>query len=432
MKWSVLLNSADKQEYSEVLNNLLMSDIVRKTKRKTFLFPLEGAKTQYEFCVEVSFVVRNIVNRIFSKVENESIILKKSNFVDLIVGASFVGAAGMSPFGVFGERAIRNWFENNMGRICYNETPVSVIFSEKMKRDFISYNSCCRAFRTVMRYNDDKRLYPDKLLASLINSQGKNNMNGCFFSETEELFKMHEALSVKNHNHPVSFIIEAALYIVSVTSFLAEIVSHDVIDCAKIITGMRYTEDFYEDTDEDEYNEFASLVKCFEKCREKYEYDNDKEAIFDWCAYAGNVMSRIVADAFLNNYKLIMSGKYDKNLIESSWCRTFKRSFETAEKYIMRSADKILLTEVDVFNKTDRLLDKFINAVLYYDTEKEITDMKSKLIINLIPKKYKKVYEQVSAGKKENEKLYHRFMMVLDYIYGMTDDEAENLSQKLR
>lgn len=78
------------------------------------------------------------------------------------------------------------------------------------------------------------------------------------------------------------------------------------------------------------------------------------------------------------------------------------------------------------------LLDDFIYAVIYYDVDEgeykqSKTDAK---LCNLIPDNLKMDYQN-SKTEDEANNLYLRFLMVTDFISGMTDSYAKNLYQKL-
>ena len=79
----------------------------------------------------------------------------------------------------------------------------------------------------------------------------------------------------------------------------------------------------------------------------------------------------------------------------------------------------------------DFLLDKFVEAVLYYDTEAKLTDIHTKWI-SLISEDYKRIYYHFSKDCQEKEKLYLRLLLVTDYVCGMTDSFAKNLYQELK
>ena len=76
------------------------------------------------------------------------------------------------------------------------------------------------------------------------------------------------------------------------------------------------------------------------------------------------------------------------------------------------------------------LLNKFIDAVIYYDTDEKLTSVQER-IVSLISKDYMRIYKKEAEGKSEKEKLYLRILLVTDYISGMTDNFTKNLYQEL-
>jgi dGTPase len=75
-------------------------------------------------------------------------------------------------------------------------------------------------------------------------------------------------------------------------------------------------------------------------------------------------------------------------------------------------------------------MDKFVQAVLYYDTDVKLSEI-DKRIISFISENYKSAYHNQAAGKGEEEKLYLRLLLVTDYICGMTDSYAKRLYQEM-
>jgi len=76
------------------------------------------------------------------------------------------------------------------------------------------------------------------------------------------------------------------------------------------------------------------------------------------------------------------------------------------------------------------LMDKFVHAALYYDTDTPLSTIDLRFI-SLISDNYKSAYKYHSAGKSEEEKLYLRLLLVTDYVCGMTDSYAKRLYQEL-
>ena len=98
----------------------------------------------------------------------------------------------------------------------------------------------------------------------------------------------------------------------------------------------------------------------------------------------------------------------------------YRKVFSTPEIYKMEVAEGVIL---------DFLMDKFVHAVLYYDTDVELGEIE-KRVMSLISENYKSAYHAQADGKSENEKLYLRLLLVTDYICGMTDSYAKRLYQE--
>lgn len=90
----------------------------------------------------------------------------------------------------------------------------------------------------------------------------------------------------------------------------------------------------------------------------------------------------------------------------------------------------ILKLEIAAEKILSFLLDEFIHAVLYYDTDQKQTAVQEKLMA-LISRNYLTIYHHYSKDKSETEKLYLRLLLVTDDICGMTDSYAKRLYQEL-
>jgi dGTPase len=76
-------------------------------------------------------------------------------------------------------------------------------------------------------------------------------------------------------------------------------------------------------------------------------------------------------------------------------------------------------------------MDRFVPAVLYYDTEVPLQMLEKKLV-RLISENYRQTYHLYARNAAtEEEKLYLRMLLVTDFISGMTDSYAKDLYQRL-
>ena len=87
--------------------------------------------------------------------------------------------------------------------------------------------------------------------------------------------------------------------------------------------------------------------------------------------------------------------------------------------------------EVSAGNILDFLMNRFVPAVINYDTDESLQMMEKKLI-NLISENYRQIYHYYAkSAKTEEERLYLRLLLVSDFVGGMTDSYAKDLYQKL-
>ena len=99
----------------------------------------------------------------------------------------------------------------------------------------------------------------------------------------------------------------------------------------------------------------------------------------------------------------------------------------------------ILKLEIAAQSVFDFLLEHFVQAVLYFETGQEQTEVQKKLMA-LVSDNYIAVYRHFAKAveesskaeeEKEQEKLYLRLLLVTDHICGMTDSYAKRLYQEL-
>ena len=135
-------------------------------------------------------------------------------------------------------------------------------------------------------------------------------------------------------------------------------------------------------------------------------------------------------EIFSIKYEAIMEGAYGKDIFEGTFAEelmkllgemAYNKVFTTPDIYRMEVAESVILKF---------LMDQFVNAVLYYDTDVKLGEIE-KRVVSFISENYKSAYHKQAEGKSEAEKLYLRLLLVTDYICGMTDSYATRLYQEL-
>lgn len=159
-------------------------------------------------------------------------------------------------------------------------------------------------------------------------------------------------------------------------------------------------------------------------------FENWLEDVRMWLMYDA-------AYAFSLNYDSIMAGTYTEDLFTGTHAEgTLAILKATMARYVYDCNDVVAL-ELSARRIVESLLEDFITAVMYYDEP----DAKGNLgtidsrFICMIPDNFKEDYRGAKSrlvkegNASESELLYLRFLMVTDFISGMTDSFAKNLYQ---
>ena len=183
--------------------------------------------------------------------------------------------------------------------------------------------------------------------------------------------------------------------------------------------------------------EINAIFKPLEKLEHKYEsglkrkVKNPEEyAVKNWIVQVQGFLINCATFGFTSNYHSIMEGTYGQDIFQGTYGEglmellgdmAYRRVFTTPTIYKMEVAESVIL---------DFLMDKFVKAVLYYDTDVKLSEI-DKRVVSFISENYKSAYHCQAEGKDEAEKLYLRLLLVTDYICGMTDSYAKRLYQEL-
>ena len=145
---------------------------------------------------------------------------------------------------------------------------------------------------------------------------------------------------------------------------------------------------------------------------------------------------------FLEHYDEIMAGEFMGELCEGNESSDAMHIMKKAMATFVYDSHEIVSLELSAKWILESLLEDFTRAVLYADEPDEAKHMSTidDRFVHMIPDNFKldylgakkKVEERVAAGKqtRENadaEELYLRFLMVTDFVSGMTDSYARNL-----
>ena len=385
-------------------------------------------------------IINNKLSKDFSYEQRESI-------SDILECAGLIHDIGNPPFGHFGESAIQDWCKNNFVKLTFKEKKIDEILSDEQKNDFYHFEGNAQALRVVSKLHflvDENGMNLTKALLSTIikypvNSTGIDKYSGNirtkkmgYFDADKDIFENVDASVGSNGNrNPLTYLLEAADDIAYLTADIEDSLKKGMISLDTLILEINKR---ISKSQNKEAADFAN--QCLEKLNKKYEKATDKNlsepdvyAIENWMVIVQGQVLQIVTDCFVDNYESIMAGTFAKSLIEGSKASLLMDILgDIAFKYTFTSKP-IYKLEIAADTILNFLLDKFMKAVLYYDTDEKLSVVDKK-IISMISRDYMHIYHYYSEGKSESDRLYLRLLLVTDYICGMTDSFAKNLYQE--
>lgn len=464
MKWSTLLcddrirsykkmSSADlRTEFEKDYHRIIGSASFRRLQDKTQVFPLDRSdfiRTRLTHSLEVSSLAKslgqNISECIRAGIKDESFLPEyKAAVCDILQCAGLIHDIGNPPFGHFGETSIQDWFKQNLGKLYFKDRPVKELLLPQMLQDFYHFEGNTQAFRVVTRLHflvDEHGMNLTKALLGTIIKYPVSSLEidkksgdirtkkmGYFYGDRENFFDVQRSTGTEGLRHPLAFILEAADDIAYKTADIEDAVKKGCISYEQLLGELK---SFGTGVQKERYIQIVSwLEERYHKGVDRSYSRPDLYAVQNWIISAQGRMISGVTDCFSRNYRDIMSGTYGQDMFAGTEVELLMDALgDIAYRYAFdtRPILKLEIAAQTIFNF---LLDRFVDAVVPWDTEEPMTQVQQKMV-SLISDNYKKIYSLCSEGKDEGEKLYLRLLLVTDYICGMTDSYAKNLYQEL-
>lgn len=465
MNWNTLLSSKRhreiagntrlkedlRSEFEKDYHRIIGSASFRRLQDKTQVFPLDKSdfiRTRLTHSLEVSSygksLGQNIGEYILTYMKDSGFTWKhKEDICNILQCAGLIHDIGNPPFGHFGECVIREWFKKNLPTMYFRKESVESILSEQMRQDFYHFEGNAQALRLVTKLHylvDEKGMNLTYALLNTIvkypipstdidKSTGniKDKKMGYYYAERDVYESIVKETGTEGKRHPLTFILEAADDIAYKTA--------DIED--GFVKGYISYQQLKEELKTLEALEPNNTFKPSEKLEHKYQsgikrgVKNPEEyAVKNWIVQVQGFLINCATYGFTKNYDAIMEGSYGKDIFYGTYGEglmnllgdmAYRRVFTTPDIYKMEVGESVIL---------NFLMDKFVNAILYYDTDVELDEI-DKRIVSFISENYKSAYHVHAKGKDEAEKLYLRLLLVTDYICGMTDSYATRLYQEL-
>ena len=433
MEWTSLL-SAEREfrEYkkSDIRNafqrdydRIIFSNVFRRMQNKTQVFPLPGSKMVHNrltHSLEVASVGRSIARTVVKKLSERygNDIMSELYDIDTIVSAACLAHdLGNPPFGHSGEETISCYFKEGPGKDLQDLLP------DYQWSDLVSFEGNANAFRQLTHQFAGRRQGGMSLtyatLATLIKypypshlpNKKKYNM---FHSELDTFKKVMDGCKIKcldeksmiYARHPLSYMMEAADDICYLILDMEDAHKRGIVETEKIDN---FFTSFFRNDETWFFERKEILYKTIT--------DNNERIAF-LRATVINKLVDCISDVFINEYKAIMEGDFNKALI--SHLPDFENNaLEKCRDFSLKNIYRhpvVVKIELTGFNVIGGLVDDFVQAVL------NPNKTYSKKLMSLIPEQF----------KTEKDDLYSQLQVVLDYISNMTDLYAVQLYKDLR
>jgi len=465
MNWNQLLSTKRSREYSsgnvhtadlrsefeKDYHRIIGSASFRRLQDKTQVFPLDKSdfiRTRLTHSLEVSSfgksLGQNIGEYILSyKKDKDFTVQHKEDICNILQCAGLLHDIGNPPFGHFGECVIRDWFKKNLATLDYKGKSVEEMLTPQMREDLYHFEGNAQAFRLITKLHylvDENGMNLTYALLNTIvkypvpstkidKSTGniKDKKMGYYLADQELYEDVSQATGTEGKRHPLTYILEAADDIAYKTADIEDGFVKGFISYHKLKEELATLQE------KNPNNPFSPLDKLERKYRSglKRGVKNPEEyAVKNWIVQVQGFLIACATYGFTSNYEEIMEGTYKQDIFYGTYAEAlmqllgdlaYREVFITPAIYKMEVAESVIM---------DFLMTKFVNAVLYYDTDVKLSEI-DKRLVSFISGNYKSAYHHHAEGKSEGEKLYLRLLLVTDYICGMTDSYAKRLYQEL-
>lgn len=442
-----------RSEFEKDYHRIIGSASFRRLQDKTQVFPLDKSdfiRTRLTHSLEVSSfgksLGQNIGENILKYQKDETFTPQmKEDICNILQCAGLIHDIGNPPFGHFGELAIREWFEQNLDKIEFKGRKVTEVLTEQMREDLYHFEGNAQAFRLVtkLHYLVDERgmNLTYGLLGSILkypvssveidkhSDDIKKRKLGYYYADKEMFEAIQKETGTEGSRHPLAFILEAADDIAYKTAdiedaFVKGFLSYETI-CEELGSLPQGTKR------ENGFAPLGKLEELYERAKVRGEEQPEEYAIKNWIVRIQGFLIGCATYGFTSNYDAIMNGEYKHDLFYGTDAEAlmnllgdmaYRRVFTSYQIYKMEVIESTIL---------NFLMDKFVNAVIYYDVEGVKLNSIQMRLVSFISENYREAYHFHSKGKSEVEKLYLRILLVTDYICGMTDSYAKRLYQEL-
>ena len=395
---------------------IISSAAFRRLQDKTQVFPLDKSdfvRTRLTHSLEVSIIARQLGIMItrnatgylpddFKNKDGKDKLVEK--IPEVLSCAGLLHDLGNPPFGHFGEVVIGDWFKNEFQKeeFCYKKIAIRELLTEQMQSDLKNFEGNAQALRILSKIRNKGKSHEINLTTGVIGALIKyptdslhvtnkkdpdirRHKLGYYLAEQETFEKVSKEtgtwIDEKNvARHPLTFLMEAADDIAYSTADLEDALKKKMFSLKEFIAY------FKGNLEDDEKAQL--LIKDLERRLENVQDEESEMIAFqNWMDYARGWFMYCVTYSFSRNYKSIMNGEFQRELIQGTFHEKSMKIFKNAMVEFVYEQPEIVKLELSAKKIISTLLDDFIYAVIYMDeTEEEYKNHQfQKKLCSLIP-----------------------------------------------
>jgi len=435
MNWQKLLSPArlgtrhssvgafGRSDFHKDYDRIIFSAAFRRLQRKTQVHPLpenDNVHTRLTHSLEVSCIGRSLGLMVGHRLsENGSLpdTIDPDHMAAIVQAAALCHDIGNPPFGHAGEYAIRQWFIDA-------DPAFTGSLSREQFADLTTYEGNAQGFRLLTNkrtglYDGGMRLtyatlasflkYPWSASGSPFPQKKKFGAFQKEFALLEEVADATGLIRTSDQafcRHPLVYLVEAA-----------DDVCYALIDI--------------EDGVELELVEFETLEKMLLPCIEgdlPAEYHREQNISRKISFLRGKIMSGLLdalVDAFVRHEEELLAGVWKGDLLacaDGPYNELIATAKSFSEKQIILNRRKVQI-EVGAFAHLETLLETFCKTALEVHKARSEAD---------IPYRAGRVRELIGNDAMPiGASLYDLYLVILDYVSGMTDDFAARLARDI-
>ena len=446
------------------VDRILYSSAFRRLqgKAQVFSFPeTDYYRTRLTHTLEVSNIGRLLATSVFRAFEALDTPIVKSLFedakklrtetkdlIDAVAAACLAHDIGNPPFGHIGEYAIRSWFQDRLkdkSRLYLSKLGESEEHKQR-RNDFLFYDGNAQGFRILTRLQGWGAKGGLELTYTTLGSfmkypwgsdrsTDKNPKFGYFLAEARAFERATDALkllrernggdeiSLKTCRHPFAYLVEAADDIAYRGTDIEDGIKaglipfregrellHKLGTFSQASMG-RYREIKNDTQDQIKFLRSGTTLKLVRECAKTFVENIDEIMAGE---FHGSLLSRCNASAFEAASKKML---VDYVYYEPRKVRQESGAYEIV-RYLLDVFSEVIESYIDKGNKFEKLNDRDRN--LYYILSRDKGDVIEKVLL-----------DEETPAQRSPEMTYHLYLIVVDFISGMSDSYARQLYRSI-